>query len=409
MGDLVVELYGTRIGVLRGDWRNFDFVPDRAGVARFGLGSNVLSLSVPLLIRSTRSGASLRRNFFSELLPEGHMRARLARNASVPDHDVIALLRHYGRDVAGALQIWDPNMPGEPREPRMEQLDDAGVAAMLAQVTDEPLGNKPGSGKTSLAGVQDKIVLARSANGVWNRVVDGAPSTHILKPQSSRFSTMIFDEEYGARLCRKVGLAENDTWVDNFDGIFAVVIERYDRTPGDGQGRIHQEDGNQILGAAGDEKYQRISGKVSLRRLAHTLASACDTEMIEQLLRYLAVAVAIGNLDMHTKNISVLHLADGACILAPAYDMVPQRHFSNDGELALAVHGKYQHSAITADDLIAEGESWGLTSASSIVPEILEDLALAVSSEQPHPQAHPSLVGDISTFIANLQAGKPVG
>ena len=36
MADLVVELYGTRVGALRGAWRTFDFVPDPAAVARFG-------------------------------------------------------------------------------------------------------------------------------------------------------------------------------------------------------------------------------------------------------------------------------------------------------------------------------------------------------------------------------------
>ena len=35
MADLVVELYGTRIGVLSGTWRAFDFTPDPAAVARF--------------------------------------------------------------------------------------------------------------------------------------------------------------------------------------------------------------------------------------------------------------------------------------------------------------------------------------------------------------------------------------
>jgi serine/threonine-protein kinase HipA len=35
MPDLVVELYGTRAGVLSGTWRTFDFLPDTAVVERF--------------------------------------------------------------------------------------------------------------------------------------------------------------------------------------------------------------------------------------------------------------------------------------------------------------------------------------------------------------------------------------
>jgi len=114
------------------------------------------------------------------------------------------MLRAYGRDVAGALQIWDPDVPGEPKQPALEPLSRVGVADMLRHVQDNPLGNKPFGGKTSLAGVQDKIVLARSGE-TWNRVIDGWPSTHILKPESLDYPTSIYDEEYGARFARAAG------------------------------------------------------------------------------------------------------------------------------------------------------------------------------------------------------------
>lgn len=51
----------------------------------------------------------------------------------------------------------------------------------------------------------------------------------------------------------------------------ALVIERYARAPPSSDGRIHQEDGNQALGASGDEEYQRHGGTVSLARLADLL------------------------------------------------------------------------------------------------------------------------------------------
>ncbi|WP_194948997.1 hypothetical protein [Actinomyces trachealis] len=47
MGDLVVELYGQRFGVLHGDWRTFDLVPDPAAALHFGLDSTVMSIAVP--------------------------------------------------------------------------------------------------------------------------------------------------------------------------------------------------------------------------------------------------------------------------------------------------------------------------------------------------------------------------
>ncbi|MDO5677762.1 MAG: HipA domain-containing protein [Propionibacteriaceae bacterium] len=409
MGELAVELYGQPVGTLRGDWRTFDFHPDSSAAAHFGVDSSILSLAIPLAIRHTRTGAGVRRNFFAELLPEGRMRSQMARTAGVAEHDAIGLLRKFGRDVAGALQIWDPSVPGEPRSPRQEPLREVDVAHMLAHVSEEPLGNKPVGGRTSLAGVQDKIVLARDSGGPWNRVLDGAPSTHILKPLNARYPTMIYDEEYGARLARAVGLTTFETWIEEFDGIPAVVIERYDRDPTAPLGRLHQEDGNQILGASGAEKYQRVGGKVSLERLASAFQLAGGAPMVEALFGYVVLAVAIGNLDLHAKNISVLHLPDGVCRLAPAYDMVPQAHLPTDGELALAVNQIYRHAEISTDDLVAEGERWGLRSAASLVEQTLGDLAAAVATEVPVDGAHPGLVDDIAGFVERLRRGERIG
>lgn len=50
------------------------------------------------------------------------MPKRLTREASVPEDDTIGLLCRLGRDVAGgALQIRDPDVLGEPRQPRLER------------------------------------------------------------------------------------------------------------------------------------------------------------------------------------------------------------------------------------------------------------------------------------------------
>jgi len=72
---------------------------------------------------------------------------------------------------------------------------------------------QPFGGKTSLAGVQDKIVLARTGDR-WSRVIDGWPSTHILKPESRDYPTSIYDEEFGARFARAAGLAYFPTWIE---------------------------------------------------------------------------------------------------------------------------------------------------------------------------------------------------
>jgi len=54
MADLVVELYGTQVGVLSGTWRAFDFVPGLAAVARFGIDGSILSVAIPLTAVAVR-------------------------------------------------------------------------------------------------------------------------------------------------------------------------------------------------------------------------------------------------------------------------------------------------------------------------------------------------------------------
>ncbi|MBL7490058.1 HipA domain-containing protein [Frankia sp. AgB1.9] len=408
MADLVVELYGTQVGVLTGPWRTFDFVTDPAAVNSFGLDSTILSAAIPLTVVRIRARKDRRQNFFRELLPEARMLSRLAQQAGVSELDVIGLLRWYGRDVAGALQIWDPDVPGEPRQPALEPLSSAGVADMLNHVQRDPLGNRPATGKTSLAGVQDKIVLALTDNG-WNRVIDGWPSTHILKPRSHDYPTTIYDEEFGARIARALELTAYSTWIEEFEGTPALVIERYDRSPDAPQGRIHQEDFNQVLGTTGNEKYQKYGGRVSLERIARIFSSVGDDDSLRRLFTLVVVSVAIGNLDLHAKNISLVHRPDGSMTLSPAYDLVPQAHLPNDGEVALAVAGEYRHAALTLEHLTGEGHAWGLASAGELAEETLTTVLDLARTQSPYPEAQPSLDKDITRFASNLLSGRTIG
>jgi serine/threonine-protein kinase HipA len=409
MADLVVHLYGTHIGDIVGkDARTFDFRATPAGRSTFGLGSTVLSESVPLEAIANRGRARARRNFFTELLPEGDLRTFLAEQATLRGSDTIGLLSHYGRDVAGAVQIWDPANPGEPRTPFAVDVSDVEVAEMLRDTHSYPLGNTVETGKSLINGVQTKIVLALEGNG-WRRVGDGYPSSHILKPQLDESSTTIFDEEYGTRIARLLGLASHDTWIDDFDGIHTLVVERYDRAATSPDGRIHQEDMNQALGASGVEKYQKFGGRVSLQRMARLLRLAGDAASLERLARMNVLAAAIGNLDMHAKNVSLLHPSDDARTLAPAYDVVPMAHLDNDHEMALAINGSYQHAALRADDLVAEVESWGVPNSRPLVMHSLEEIRDLTSRHAPLHGAWPGLQDDVSTFTARLLAGRTIG
>jgi len=409
VADLRVELYGELVGHLVGtDRRSFDFVTDPHAIAVFGLGSTMLSQSVPFELVSNRRRAGRRRNYFAELLPEGTARDNLAAEIRVSTDDVIPLLARFGRDVAGAVQLYDPDAPGEPRQPERIPVDFDEIARMLMNTQTAPLGNRPQSGRTSLAGVQNKIVLAR-AEEQWYQVVEGYPSTHIVKPPSIRHPSITFDEEYGFRAAKAAGLTDLDTWIEDFSGVRALVIERYDRMPDAPQGRIHQEDMNQALGASKNEKYQEFGGLMSLARIAAVVGQGGDRRSAEQLLRLVTVSQALGNLDMHGKNISLLRLRDGSTRLTPAYDVVPQTHLDGGGKMALAINREYVHGSITLDDLVAEGESWNIRSARELVTSTLESIRDFIETENPVEGAYPRLRDDIARFTSNLLAGRETG
>lgn len=402
---LAVELAGTRLGTLEGDPRSFDFTLDAGAVGQFGSNSSVLSVSVPIVDAPRRDQAALRRNWFAELLPEGDQYQHMLAQASLRPGDTLGFLARYGRDVAGALQIWDLDDPTEPKEPALRPLTAPEVRDLLLNPVSAPLANDAKAGKTSLGGVQPKIALVSTDRG-WGQALGGYPTTHILKPRLDAAPSVIFDEEYGARLSRRLGLATHSTEVRWIDGLAALVIERFDRR--DGQ-RIHQEDFNQVLGAAGNQKYQRIGGRVTLARVARVLRQHAPASELRRLARMVVVAVALGNLDMHAKNLGLLHVSEDEVRLAPAYDVVPMAHLPGDGEMALAVGGQYRHAAITRDHLIGEVGGWGVRAPATVVDEALAELNSAAREETPLSGAFSGLQEQILTFTRNLQMGDPVG
>ena len=394
MPSLEVHLYETHVGDLVGNsWRDFDFVAMGAAIDRFGVGSTVLSESVPLVPRQPRGKAARRRVFFDELLPEGAARQRLADRARVTPMDTLGLLAAYGRDVAGAVQVIDPTAADAADPPRARALSTADIVDLLDDVAAFPLGNAPMSGKASLAGVQEKVLLARVGHR-WAQCLYGYPSTHILKPVARPHSDMIYNEEYASRLARALGLAPYATWIETFEGTDALVIERYDRDDEIPGRRLHQEDFNQALGASGAEKYQEHSGKVSLGRVASVVASSEGLAGLERLLTLVILAVAVGNLDMHAKNISLLHPPEGPARLAPAYDVVPLTHYPGiDGRMAMAINDVYEHSRIRRNDLIAEAGRWGLGGgrAEEVLDQAVTVVRSTVKHESPHARAVPGL------------------
>jgi len=130
---------------------------------------------------------------------------------------------------------------------------------------------------------------------------------------------------------------------------------------------------------------------------------------LERLFKLMVLSAAAGNLDMHAKNLSLLHPTDGSMTLSPAYDVVPQAHLPNDGEVGLAIGGEYRHAAITMAHLMAEGHAWGLSGAADLAEETLVLVRQLAGTETPHPRAYARLAKEITGFADNLLAGRAIG
>jgi len=217
------------------------------------------------------------------------------------------------------------------------------------------------------------------------------------------------------QLAQKVGLTAHPVWIESFDGLDALVIERFDRDMSVIGGRIHQEDFNQALGAHGDQKYQEAGGKVNAKRIAQTLERFGSVHDVEAFAAQLLFAVAIGNLDMHAKNIGIFHFPDATIRLVPTYDQVPLCHQNTDGRMALAIGGEYVHANINKAHIRSELLSWKsarFTSEKAVdifIENHLELFQGALDDVVLHGQAYPLLKETIAKYIVRLLSGKPAG
>ena len=135
---LAVELYGVVVGTLEGDSRTFDFTPTPNGLERFGNNSSVLSVSIPLTRLPRRDHARRRRNWFSELLPEGDQLDYMLAQGGIHRGDLLGFLARYGRNVAGALQLWDIDDPTEPKIPSLNPISSKEARALLEDPINSP-------------------------------------------------------------------------------------------------------------------------------------------------------------------------------------------------------------------------------------------------------------------------------
>lgn len=145
---LDVYLYDKLVGYLYTDKKyglsfKYDEHPDRQ-----------ISISMPL--RENEYRRKKVEPFFSGLLPDGDLREQLARSAHVSPNSVVGLLKHYGREIAGALVIIEHEEKYDVEQNEYKLITESEIAKRIKNADEENLLIWGDNIRLSLAGAQKK-------------------------------------------------------------------------------------------------------------------------------------------------------------------------------------------------------------------------------------------------------------
>ena len=374
---LAVNLHGRRIGVIQrlaGDKQLFaleqDYIDDTARPA--------LSLSLKSqtggLLTTARPVSRRVPPFFSNLLPEGPLRAYLAGQAGVNPEREFFLLAALGADLPGAVTVTPLNHKADDHldaeYANGERKDDRSHRSAL---------------RFSLAGVQLKFPAVMEAAGGLTIPAQGLGGAWIVKLPSMRFAAVSENEFVMLELARAIGIEVPRIRlvpVNSIQGLppdaarltgNALAVERFDRGPG-GQ-RIHMEDFAQVFGIFPEGKYK----SVSYANIARVLWAETGEQGTYEFVKGLTFSVLIGNADMHLKNWSLLYPDTRTPMLSPAYDFVATLPYLPDDRLALTFGGSRSLEEITLDQIRRFTDTAGLpmTPILRIVRETVDAAATA--------------------------------
>lgn len=369
---LVVNLHGRRVGAITrlvGDRQIFAFDqayaddPARPTLSLSFKGSSGLITSIQQVHRRVPP-------FFSNLLPEGHLRTYLAERAGTNPEREFFLLAALGVDLPGAVSISPLDM------------SDSGPATKNEAFEIETRGLTPGTGtlRFSLAGVQLKFSAVMETTGGLTIPAEGVGGSWIVKLPSTRFEAVSENEFVMLELARAIGIdvpriqlvpvtaitglpAEMASVKGN-----ALAVQRFDRGPG--RSRIHMEDFAQVFGLFPDSKYK----SVSYANMARVLWAETGERGAYEFVKRLAFSVLIGNADMHLKNWSLLYPDTRTPVLSPAYDFVSTLPYISTDKLALTLGGTRDIGGISVDQMrrFADKASLPIAPIARIVRDTVE-------------------------------------
>ena len=332
--ELGTYLYGERIGALvhfDDDRMLFVFDPSYAEQSNRDTFSLAYLDSNGDLIDDARTTLRRAPPFFSNLLPEGHLRSYLATKSGVNESRDYPLLVRLGQDLPGAIE--------------MVIETSSSTSSRLHSVTDDPdVPKEPDALRFSLAGVQLKISAVLAPSGGLTIPAQGMGGNWIVKLPSSTFAELPQNEFSMLQLASMVGIEVPETRLASMSQIEGIphdfpdgalvdnetlVVKRFDRS--DSGDKVHMEDFAQVFKLYPERKYERY-GYVAIGRI---LATFANKNSIDQFARRLIFNAMIGNADMHLKNWSLIYRDRKTPELSAAYDLVSTVGYLNDDAMAL--------------------------------------------------------------------------
>ncbi|MPT48381.1 MAG: type II toxin-antitoxin system HipA family toxin [Sphingobium sp.] len=279
-----------------------------------------VSLTMPT--GDTPYGQDILLPWLMNLLPEGEPLRAITRALGASSEDIIGLLMETGSDLAGALTIGAAGLTGSPDYRVIP--DESALERIITDLPARPFLVGDDGVSMSLAGAQDKLPVALKGDRL-TVPVNGAPSTHIMKPDNQRLPDSVQNEALCMVLARRIGLPVAAVTTGRAGKRSYLLVTRYDRSVGmESIKRLHQEDFCQALGRLPAAKYEfNRTGRrgPSLADMFALVRQHMTARDITRLLDAVIFNIAVGNVDSHAKNYSIL-LGQGGPELAPLYDLM---------------------------------------------------------------------------------------
>jgi serine/threonine-protein kinase HipA len=309
---LDVYLYGERVGTLfpAGD-NDYRLAYDPDLVERVGPGKALLSNSLPA--RPEPYSAEATSAYVEGLLPEGPRRERMGRELGIDASDGYLLLAELGHDCPGAVCFLPAGEAPQRRDgDSLAWLDED----ELAEIVKPPPPSFFSSDceqrmRFALPGLRHKLSLIRDEAGErWAWPEAGAPSTHVVKPETGEYPEYVANEMFCMTVCRQVGLPIAKATVEQIAGRNCLISPRYDRVFGDGGAevrRLHCESFCQALGilpAADEESAEaQAPGWGEVRGLLNAVSRSDE---VVNLLTAAFCNYILGNGDAHGRNFALI-------------------------------------------------------------------------------------------------------